>query len=113
MTLFGSRALLTAAIAGASLLLAPAARADGPAAPGYQPTVATKEYTAPLAQQTQPSYVPQSVAMSGPAEIHTIREGAEIPPGYTPVERTRRGMIAGGASLFGSLYLISVLVAAG
>jgi hypothetical protein len=69
------------------------------------------QYTAPLYQQTQPSYVPQSVALSGPREIKDWNEGEAIPPGYRPVERTRKGLIVGGAVTFGTLYLISALAA--
>ncbi len=65
-----------------------------------------------MAQQTQPSYVPQSVALSGPKEIRDYSEGDPVPPGYTPVERTRKGLVIGGAVTFGVLYLISALVAA-
>ncbi len=39
-------------------------------------------------------------------------DGDPIPPGYTPVQRTRRGLVIGGAVTFGTLYLISVLSAA-
>jgi hypothetical protein len=74
-----------------------------------QPTRA--EYTAPLSQQTQPSYVPQSVALSGPNEITSYNEGSPVPPGYTPVERVRKGAVIGGAVTFGSLYLLSAFSA--
>lgn len=70
------------------------------------------EYVAPMYQQTQPSYVPQSVAMSGPAYIKTWSEGDPIPPGYHPVSRVRTGLLVGGLVTFGSMYLISVLTAA-
>ena len=69
------------------------------------------EYVAPLYQQTQPSYVPQSVALSGPREI-AYHEGDPIPPGYHSAERVRRGLIVGGAVTFGTLYFFSALVAA-
>jgi hypothetical protein len=99
-----SAALAVALVAGAAN-----ARADGP---DYQKqTVEGPQYTTPLYQQTQPSYVPQSVALSGPREIKDWSEGEQIPPGYRPVERTRKGLIVGGAVTFGSLYLISALVA--
>ncbi|MGH7329290.1 MAG: hypothetical protein ACREJX_13160, partial [Polyangiaceae bacterium] len=35
-----------------------------------------------------------------------------IPPGYHPIERTRRGMIIGGAVILGSMYFFSALAAA-
>ena len=71
------------------------------------------QYVAPLQQQTQQTYVPQSVALSGPRVLKDWREGDPIPPGYHPVERIRTGMVAGGATMFGVPYLISALVAAG
>jgi hypothetical protein len=71
------------------------------------------EYVAPLQQQTQQTYVPQSVALSGPRVIKDWHEGEPIPPGYHPAQRARTGLIAGGATMFGVPYFISVLVAAG
>lgn len=71
------------------------------------------QYVAPLQQSTQQTYVPQSVALSGPRIIKDWREGEPIPPGYHPATRLRGGLIAGGATMFGVPYLISVLVAAG
>ncbi len=82
-------------------------------APQPAPQQQQQQYTAPLYQHTQPSYVPQSVAMSGPHELRDWSEGEPIPPGYHPVERLRKGFIIGGAVTFGSLYLISLFVAAG
>ncbi len=70
------------------------------------------EYVAPLKQETQPTYVPQSVALSGPKVITTWDETQPIPPGYHPVRRVSKGLVAGGASLFGSIYLITVLAGA-
>lgn len=69
-------------------------------------------YPAPLSQQTQPTYVPQSVAMSGPEEITDIEEGRPPPPGYTAVQRTRKGLIIGGGVTFGATYGVSALTAA-
>lgn len=116
----------TALFATVSLCSA-SARADGPVAQPLPPpaqresapqgyrveTVQSPGYTAPLAQTTQPSYVPQSIALSGPREIRDYSEGEPVPPGYRPVERTRTGLIVGGAVTFGCLYFISALVAAG
>ena len=65
------------------------------------------EYATPLQQQTQQTYVPQSVAFSGPRQIKDWNEGEPIPPGYHPVQRVRTGLIVGGAVLFGIFYLIS------
>jgi hypothetical protein len=96
------RRLPLACAAVALLALAPSARAQ---------EVKPGEYVAPLSQTTQPTYVPQSVAMSGPREM-PYREGEPVPPGYHVSERVRKGLIIGGAVTFGTLYFISALVAA-
>jgi hypothetical protein len=70
------------------------------------------EYVAPLSQQTQQTYVPQSVAISGPRQIRDWNDGDPIPPGYHPTQRARTGLIVGGAVMFGTLYFLSALVAA-
>jgi len=69
-------------------------------------------YPAPLSQTTQTTYVPQSVAMSGPEEIDDVEEGRRAPAGYTPVERTRKGMLIGGGVTLGVAYFYAALVAA-
>lgn len=93
-----------------ALLLAPAiAHAQEPQTQPAQPPAG---YVAPIYQQTQPSYVPQSVAMSGPPIIQNWSEDRPVPPGYHAEDRTRKGLVVGGAVTFGSLYLISVLIAA-
>jgi hypothetical protein len=99
----------------AALLSAPtSARADDdeveempPPQPAVQPV-----YTAPLSQTTQTTYVPQSVALSGPEEITDFDPGRPIPLGYTAVRRTRKGLLIGGAVTFGVSYGYSVLFAA-
>ena len=119
MTTMASR-LLGAVSLSVVLAAASSAQADeptspsttGPAAPDYSKQTGKPEYTAPMSQQTQPSYVPQSVAMSGPSEISGYREGAPVPPGYTPVARLRKGMIIAGGSVFAGLYFFSALIAA-
>jgi hypothetical protein len=86
-----------------------------PPAPRMPPASAhaeSGEYVAPLSQQTQRSYVPQSVALSGPKEIKDWREGDPVPDGYRPVQRTRTGAIVGGCVTLGVMWLISALVAA-
>jgi hypothetical protein len=99
----------------AALLLAPtSAMADDedyedqpPPPPMNQPV-----YTAPLSQTTQTTYVPQSVALSGPEEINDFDPGRPIPAGYTLVHRTRKGLIIGGGATLGASYGLSVLIAA-
>ncbi len=70
------------------------------------------EYAAPMSQKTQPSYVPQSVAMSGPDTIDDYEEGRPIPAGYHTETRKRKGLIIGGAVTLGSMYLLSAMIAA-
>jgi hypothetical protein len=93
------------------MTLSNAALADEPVGEDFQRQEATTQYTAPLSQTTQPSYVPQSVALSGPHQL-AYHEGEPVPPGYTPVQRVRKGAIIGGAILFGSLYMMSTMGAA-
>jgi len=69
------------------------------------------EYVAPLSQTTQPSYVPQSVALSGPRMIRDWHEGDEIPYGYHPETRMRMGLMITGAAVLGGFYLYSGLIA--
>jgi len=76
-------------------------------APGYGPPVGGPVYTAPIYQETQPSYVPQSVAMSGPRMIKDWNEGDPIPPGYHPTTRIKKGFVIAGAVTFGTTYLIT------
>jgi len=87
-----------------------------------QPPVATRpppssalapngEYVAPMSQTTQPTYVPQSVALSGPRVLRDYQDGDPIPYGYHRETRTRKGAIIGGALAFGIPYLYSGLIA--
>ncbi len=70
------------------------------------------EFVAPMGQATQQTYVPQSVALSGPNKILDWEDGEPIPPGYHKQARTRRGLVVGGAVTLGALYVLSALVAA-
>jgi hypothetical protein len=69
------------------------------------------EYVAPLSQETQPVYVPQSVALSGPRMIRDWHDGDPIPWGYHREERVRKGEIIPGAIVFGVTYLYSAFAA--
>lgn len=85
-----------------------------PAYPGAYPPSAVApngEYVAPLSQTTQPAYVPQSVALSGPRFIKDWRDGDPIPYGYHREERVRKGMVITGPILFGVPYLYGTLLA--
>lgn len=116
----GTVRCLASALAAAALvttLAIPDARADGPALPPSQPPPASAqtqngEYVAPLQQQTQQVYVPQSVALSGPRMIKDYNEGEPVPPGYHAETRIRTGLVVGGAVTFGCFYLLTVLVGA-
>ena len=82
--------LLFVALPVAALMLAPVtARADDDGdddadevQPPAQPAV-VPVYTAPLSQTTQTTYVPQSVAMSGPEEITDFDFERPVPLGYS------------------------------
>ena len=103
---------LTAAII-VSTLAAPSAYADGPLPPSQPPPSTARapngEYVAPLQQQTQQVYMPQSVALSGPRIIRDYEDGEAVPPGYHAETRIRTGLVVGGAVTFGVMYLFSVL----
>ncbi|MBC7977081.1 MAG: hypothetical protein H7138_19055 [Myxococcales bacterium] len=75
--------------------------------PGQPPV-----YLAPLSQQTQTTYVPQSVALSGPEVIKPYDDSRPAPAGYTETYRKRKGLIVGGAVTFGVSYGIAMLAAA-
>lgn len=101
--------LLVIALSLVALLHVPARADDDP--PRAQP-MPLPVYPAPLTQTTQSTYVPQSVAMSGPEEITDFDFSRPVPLGYTPVERTRKHMLVGGAVTFGVVYGLSAFVAA-
>jgi hypothetical protein len=65
-------------------------------------------YPAPLSQETQTTYVPQSVALSGPRMLRDV-DGREAPLGYTAVQRKRKGLLIGGWVTLGVTYGISAL----
>jgi hypothetical protein len=89
---------------------APAPWGTPPPPPPYA-VAPNGQYVAPLQQTTQPSYVPQSVALSGPRFIKDWQPGEEIPYGYHPESRVRKGAIIGGAIAFGVPYLYSAFIA--
>jgi hypothetical protein len=97
-------------------LAAPRAYAQSTLPPSQPPPASAQapngEYIAPLQQQTQQVYMPQSVALSGPRIIKDYEEGEPIPPGYHAETRVRSGLVVGGAVTFGVMYLLSVLVGA-
>ena len=82
---------------------------DPPARPQPMPMPV---YPAPLSQTTQSTFVPQSVAMSGPEEIRDFDFNRPVPLGYTPIQRSHRHLIVGGAVTLGVNYSISAFAAA-
>ena len=98
---------IVAATVAVAVFSRPARAQDSP------PEVPPREYTAPLYQRTQPSYVPQSVALSGPRIITDWDDGEPVPPGYHRSSRIRRGPVIAGSIVFGIFYLVSTAVAAG
>ncbi|CAN5922837.1 hypothetical protein BH11MYX4_BH11MYX4_13030 [soil metagenome] len=96
-----------------STLAAANARADEALPPSQPPPVSARapngEYVAPMQQQTQAVYVPQSVALSGPRIIRDYEDGEPVPHGYHADTRVRTGLVVGGAVTFGVMYLFSVL----
>jgi hypothetical protein len=91
-----------------ALLHTPARADDDPPMPQQQPLPV---YPAPLSQTTQSTFVPQSVAMSGPEEITDFDFSRPVPMGYTPIQRTRKHLLVGGAVTFGVVYGLSAFVA--
>jgi hypothetical protein len=77
-----------------------------------QPLPSPGVYPTPLYQTTQETYVPQSVALSGPREIKDWEKGDPVPPGFHPAHRARKDLIVGGAVIFGVLYFMSTMGAA-
>jgi hypothetical protein len=73
----------------------------GAGAPPYGP------YGPPL--YVPPPYAPPAL---GPERITDFDEDQPVPPGYTAISRKRKGLIVGGACLFGATYGYTVLGAA-
>ena len=103
-----SHRLLLLALPIVALIRAPGWADD---APPPQP-MPLPVYPAPLSQETQSTFVPQSVALSGPEEITDFDSNRPVPVGYTPVQRTRKHLIVGGAVTFGVSYGLSAFAAA-
>jgi len=78
-----------------------------PPAPPASAIAPNGEYVAPMAQTTQPVYVPQSVALSGPRFIKDWEPGQPIPYGYHAENQVRKGPIIAGSVLFGVFYGLS------
>jgi hypothetical protein len=95
------------------------------APPQYQqaPVYAPPPYGQPVYQQPQPMYQqpvyqqpvyvqPPMQQSMGPRIIKDWDPNTPIPPGYHVEEHARKGLIVGGAVLFGTTYLLSAISAA-
>src|SRR5262245_9958377 len=89
---------LVALIHTSAFAQAPSDEEGPPPPPSVKPV-----YQAPLSQTTQSTYVPQSVALSGPEEITNFDEHRPVPDGYTLVHRTRKGLLIGGGVTLGAV----------
>jgi hypothetical protein len=78
-----------------------------PGYPQYPPGTPYQQVPGP-----QPTYVPQG-PIAWPRYIKDWEEGQPVPYGYHPETRARKGLVITGSVLFGVLYLLSTLVAAG
>jgi hypothetical protein len=76
----------------------PAGAPPGYGPPGYGPPVYTSQ--------------PPGVMVSGPEEITDFDDSAPVPYGYTRVQRTRKGLIIGGAVTLGATYLATAFIGA-
>jgi hypothetical protein len=81
-----------------------------PPLPPAQPVVRVSPVTADSAP---PARDDGDLPASAPHTISDWQAGEPIPRGYHPVKRARTGAIVAGAVTFGSLYMISLLLAAG
>jgi len=77
--------------------------------PPYQPAPGA----APPPGYGPPGYASQSAApVYAPQEITDFDDSAPTPYGYTRVERTRKGLIIGGAVTLGATYLATTFIGA-
>lgn len=85
-------------------------------APVYQPPQYGQPqpyYVQQGAQPGQPIYIQQPQQQpAGPRIIKDWDDSQPIPPGYHQESHIRKGLVIGGAVLFGSTYLLSALSAA-
>ena len=94
------------------------AAADDQAPPPPPPPPSYPAVTAPPPSGGPPGYAPPTysaqpnVAAIGPEEIADFDDSAPVPYGYTRVQRTRKGLIIGGAVTLGATYLVTAFVGA-
>lgn len=84
-----------------------------PGPPPYPPPYQPPPGAAPPPGYGPPGYAPQSAApVYGPEEITDFDDSAPTPYGYTRVQRTRKGLIIGGAVTLGATYLATAFIGA-
>lgn len=74
-----------------------------PAPPTYAPTYGPPGYAPPP---------PYAAPIYAPEEITDFDDTAPVPPGYTRVQRTRKGLIIAGAATLGATYGVTAFAAA-
>jgi hypothetical protein len=81
--------------------------------PVYQtgPVYAQPGYPPPQMYAPPPGMSPQYGVQNGPRVIRNWDESQPLPPGYHVESRVRVGLIVGGAVTFGTMYLLTALVA--
>jgi hypothetical protein len=94
------------------------AQADDPAPPPYPPPPYQPPPYPPPGSGPPPGYgppgygPPPGVPVNGPEEISDFDDSAPTPYGYTRVQRTRKGLIIGGAVSLGATYLATAFIGA-
>src|SRR5262249_19590375 len=102
-------------LAGAAFADPPPESAPAPAAPppGYPPPPPGYT-TAPPPAAPPPGYgygLPgQPIPIPAGPKRMDYEEGEPIPPGYHKRTHIRKGLVAGGAAMFGAVYVMSVLI---
>ncbi|HEY6180301.1 MAG TPA: hypothetical protein VIX73_37925 [Kofleriaceae bacterium] len=101
--------------------------APPPPPPGYPPSQSyppSQGYPPPPPTYAPPTYAPPTYGPPGyapppystpsyaPEEITDFDDSAPTPPGYTRVERTRKGLIIGGAVTLGATFAVTAFAAA-
>ncbi|HEX8113629.1 MAG TPA: hypothetical protein VF516_38120, partial [Kofleriaceae bacterium] len=81
--------------------------------PPYQPPPGSAPPAGAPPGYGPPAYAPQpGVPVYGPEEITDLDDSAPVPYGYTRVQRTRKGLIIGGAVTLGATYLATAFIGA-
>lgn len=103
----GAAAVAALALAGATFSPAARAQEPPPAAPWPPPGDAAQPGAAPAQPGSYP--MPQLPPWANPRTIEYV-DGDPIPPGYQLRTRADRGLAIGGVTVFGTGYLISLVI---